>query len=140
MAAAAAAALLFDELFAIDVAVVVVVSALLPTDDEVEAILEFTYVVAFVELLPTANDVFVPVAPEFAEEVLSLIWYFGFLARSSSKLRSSGGCIIFEVTPLAFVITGGFGGSGALLLPAVLELGLFVVGGALIVALLQKSM
>lgn len=58
--------------------------------------------------------------------------YFGFLARTSSKLKSSGGCIIFEVAPPDDIIGGGLdiSGNGANVEPPAL----FVVGGALIVA------
>lgn len=73
----------------------------------------------------------------FARAVVICLRYFGLRARNSSKLKSSGGCIIFEVTPAGgAAITGGFAGSciedGAEWLPALL-----VVGGALMVALLE---
>lgn len=75
--------------------------------------------------------------------VVTFLRYFGFRARISSKLRSSGGCIIFDVVPLAGIFVEDFacswfctpllGAVFGLLLPP----GVLVVGGALIVALLK---
>lgn len=79
---------------------------------------------------------------ELAARLLLFIFSGNLRAFNSSKLRSSGGCIIFEVTPLVLVTTCDLGASPpalALLVVGAVMLGLFVVGGALIVALLQKS-
>lgn len=70
-----------------------------------------------------------------------LRWYRGCRARSSSKLTSSGGCIIFDVVFVGAIRgfcvelsgTPGIWGGGPLGFA-----GLLVVGGALIVALLLQ--
>lgn len=79
----------------------------------------------------------------FAMAVVTFLRYLGFRARISSKLRSSGGCIIFDVVPVAGILAEDFACSWLCtpLLPLLLELlltpGVFVVGGALMVALLK---
>lgn len=62
--------------------------------------------------------------------------YFGLRALISSKLISSGGCIILEVVPVVGINVDDLDGSFACVLLALLP-GVFVVGGALIVALLS---
>lgn len=71
----------------------------------------------------------------FAMAVVILFKYFGLRARISSKLLSSGGWRILDVVPVVAIIAVALGGSciGTAMPPA------FVVGGALIVALLQAS-
>lgn len=64
-----------------------------------------------------------------------LFKYLGLRARISSKLKSSGGCIIFEVDPVAGIELTAFAGSCATV--AIPAFGVLVVGGALIVALLR---
>lgn len=68
---------------------------------------------------------------------LIFFWYCGLRARISSKLRSSGGCTILEVVPVAGITVEDLAASPvAAALAAFAEL---VVGGALIVALLQRT-
>lgn len=66
--------------------------------------------------------------------------YFGLRALISSKLKSSGGCTIFEVIPApvggAAATTAGLLRSAACVDAAADVEALLVVGGALIVALL----
>lgn len=69
--------------------------------------------------------------------ILIFLWYWGFRARISSRLRSSGGCTILEVVPVAGITVEDLAASPvAAALAALAEL---VVGGALIVALLQRT-
>lgn len=76
----------------------------------------------------------------FARAVVIFFRYFGLRARISSRLKSSGGCIIFEVIPDVGTVGGaaatvaGFCSSTDAVAD---EVALLVVGGALIVALLQ---
>lgn len=67
-----------------------------------------------------------------ARAIVICFIYFGFRALISSKLKSSGGCIIFDVVPADAIIAGGLTTSCAEFDTELLAL--FVVGGALIVA------
>lgn len=90
---------------------------------------------------PPAIDVFVVDVEDLDVAALAeLLSLCIFRALNSSKLRSSGGCIIFDVTPLALVTTCVFAGSVVdvdVVVGGAAALGLFVVGGALMVALLK---
>lgn len=130
MAAAVAAAA--DTAFVAAVVVVIEVGAVEPE--------ELVYTLLLL-LPPPAIDVFgVDVEDLDVAALAELLSLCIFRALNSSKLRSSGGCIIFDVTPLALVTTCVFAGSVVdvdVVVGGAAALGLFVVGGALMVALLK---
>lgn len=76
----------------------------------------------------------------FARAVAICFKYLFLRPRISSKLKSSGGCIILEVIPVTVAPAAAVGAAGLLcswVVAAADVVALLVVGGALIVALLQ---